>query len=128
MEVVNLVIRTHTTGTVTCTATTDSASLPDVTGHVKCIVIKPSGTSTNIAISATKAGVTETIFGATPVAVAATGIAITPQKLAVDVDNGALTVTSNTYVDFILDHHDLTIAVTNCANAETYVVEIIVEE
>jgi len=128
MEVVNLVIRTHTTGTVTCTATTSSVTLPDVTGHVKTIAIKPSGTSTNFAISATKAGVVETIFGATPVAVDATGIVVTPQKLAVDVDKGALTVTSNTYVDFVLDHHDVTIAVTNCANAETYVVELLVEE
>jgi len=123
-----MVIRTHTTGTVTCTTTTSSVSLPDVTGHVKSIAIKPSGTSTNFAITATKAGVVETIFGATPVAVDATGIVVAPQKLAVDRDNGALTVTSNTYVDFILDHHDITIAVTNCANAETYVVEILVEE
>lgn len=124
-----MVIRTHSTGLVTCTATTDTATLPDVTGVIKSIAIKPSGTSTNFVISSTKAGVVEYLFGeASAKAVAAAGIAIAVKKLAVNTDQGALTVTANQYVDFVLDHADITIAVTNCANAETYIVEIVVEE
>ena len=124
-----MVIRTHTTGTVTMSAATDTATLPDVTGRIKSIAIKPSGTSTDFIISTTKAGISEVIFGSGgAISVAAAGEVLCPQKLAVDDDNGALTVTSNTYVDFVLDHHDITIAVSAGAAAETYVVEIIVEE
>ena len=124
-----MAIRRFTTGTITMTDTTDSVTIPDVTGKIKCIAIKPSGTSTDFIISCEKAGITETILGASgAVSVAAAGIVITPQKLAVDADNGALTVTSNTYVDFILDSQDITIAVSAGANAETFVVDIIVEE
>ena len=130
MEVVKTTIRTHTTGTVTMTEATKTVTLPDVTGHVKSIAIKPSGTSTEFAISCIKAGIAEYILGAAGVeqAVLAAGVVFTPQKLAVDNDLGALTVTSNTYVDYILDSQDITIIVAAGANAETYIVEIIVEE
>lgn len=124
-----MAIRKFTTGTVTMTGVTDTVIIPDVTGRVKCISIKPSGTSTDFRISCEKAGITEYIFGAAAVvSVVAAGVVVTPQKLAVDADEGALTVTSNTYVDFILDSQDITIAVSNGANAETYLVEIVVEE
>jgi len=124
-----MTIRTHRTGTITLDAATHTATLPDVTGRVKCIAIKPSGTSTDFRISCSKAGITEYLFGESAVvSVAAAGVVIVPQKLAVDTDNGALTNTSNTYVDFILDSQDITIAVSNGAASETFSVEIIVEE
>ena len=124
-----MAIRTFTTGTVTMTGTTDSVTIPNVTGHIKCIAIKPSGTSTDFIISCTKAGISEVIFGSGgAISVAAAGEVLCPQKLAVDDDNSALTVTSNTYVDFILDSQDITIAVSAGAADETYVVDVIVEE
>ena len=123
-----MTIRKYTTGTVTMTAVTDTQTISNVTGRIKSIAINPSGTSTNFKITCAKAGIVETILGATPLAVAAVGTVIAPQKLAVDVDGGALTATSNTYVDYIVINQDITIAVTNGANAETYVVDIIVDE
>jgi len=124
-----MAIRTFTTGTVTLTAATDSVTIPDVTGRIKCIAIKPSGVSTDFIISCTKAGISEVILGASgAVSILAAGDVFCPQKLAVDADNSALTVTSNTYVDFILDSQDITIAVSSGAAAETFVVNIIVEE
>lgn len=110
-------------------AATDSATLRNVHGRIKSIAIKPSGTSTDFILSMTKAGVTETIFGASgAISVAAAGIVVTPQKLAVDADNGALTATSNTYVDFIAENQDITITVSAGAADETYVVSIVTEE
>ena len=124
-----MAMRTHKTGTVTMTGTTDSKTISDVHGRIKSIAIKPSGTSTDFRISMTKAGITEYIFGASgAVSVAAAGIVIETKKLAVDANNGALTATSNTYVDFIANANDINIAVTNGAGSETYAIEIIVEE
>lgn len=124
-----MAIRRYTTGTRTMSAATDSATLRNVHGRIKSIAIKPSGTSTDFILSMTKAGVTETIFGASgAISVAAAGIVVTPQKLAVDADNGALTATSNTYVDFIAENQDITITVSAGAADETYVVSIVTEE
>ena len=124
-----MTIRNFTTKTITMTAVTDTAIIQNVTGKVKCISIKPSGISTDFRISCVKSGITEYIFGAaSAVSVLAAGTVFTPQKLAIDADEGALTVTSNTYVDYILDSQDVTITVSAGANAETYTVNIIVEE
>ena len=124
-----MAIRTHSTGTITMTGATDTSTFEKGHGRIKSIAIKPDGVSTDFRISLSKEGITEYIFGASAVvSVAAAGVVVTPQKLAVDADNGALTATSNTYVDFIANNQDITIAVTNGAAAETYAVEIIVEE
>lgn len=124
-----MAIRTRTTKTVTMTGATSTSTISNVHGRIKSIAIKPSGVSTDFRISCNKAGVTEYIFGASgAISVAAAGIVITPQKLAVDADNGALTVTSNTYVDFIANNQDITVSVSAGAADETYIVDIIVEE
>jgi len=123
-----MTIRTFSTGLVTMTAATKTVTIPDVTGKVKCISIKPSGTSTDFRISCLKTGIIEYIFGEAAVSVEAAGVVITPQKLAVDADQGALTNTSNTYVDFILDSQDITITVSNVANTDTFTVDIMGEE
>ncbi len=124
-----MALRTRQTGTVTMTGTTATSTISNVHGKIKCITIKPSGASTDFRISMTKAGVVEYLFGeAAAKAVVTAGIVVTTQKLAVNTDQGALTNTSNTYVDFVANAHDITIAVSNGANAETYAVEIIVEE
>ena len=125
-----MVLRTHSTGTVTMTgAATPSSTLSNITGKIIALVIKPSGTSTDFRISTTKAGVTEYLFGsAGAVSVAAAGEIIYPVVLRQDLDGTALTDTANQYGHFVLDNGDITIAVANGAASETYVVEVIVEE
>lgn len=124
-----MALRKYKTGTITMSGATDTSTFENVHGRIKSIAIKPSGVSTDFRISCDKAGVTEYIFGASSaVSVATAGIVVTPQKLAVDADNGALTNTSNTYVDFVVNGQDITIDVSNGANSETYAVEMIIEE
>ena len=125
-----MAIRTFTTGTVTMTAATASVTIPDVTGRIKTLAIKPSGTSTDFRISVTRpSGAIEYIFGsAAVVSVVAAGISIYPKVLATNTDGGALTVTANQYTEIILDSENIDIAVSNGANAETFAVDIVVEE
>ena len=124
-----MVIRTHTTGTITCTTTTDSATLPDVTGKIIAVAIKPSGVATNFRLSTTKGGIIEYILGSAAVVnVAAAGKIFYPKIIAQDIDSADLATDRNIMEQIIMDHADITIAVTACAALETYVVDIIVEE
>ena len=124
-----MILRTFNTGTVTMTAATASSTISDVTGRIKSIAIKPSGTSTDFRISIKKAGVTEYILGTSAgVSILAAGEVFYPVVLRVTNDNGALTATGNTFGEICLDSQDITITVSNGTAAETYSVEILVEE
>ena len=124
-----MTIRTHTTGTVTLTAATDSVTLPDVTGKIIAVAIKPSGTATDFRITTIKVGITEYILGsAAVVSVAAAGKIFYPKIVAQDIDSADLATDRNIMEQIIMDHADITIAVAAGTAAETYVVDVIVEE
>lgn len=124
-----MAIRHYTTKTITMTAATDSTTISNLLGKVKCVSIKPSGTSTDFRISCNKAGVTEYILGSTAaVSVVAAGTIFYPKVIATNIDASALTTTGDLYQEIILKNQDVTVAVANGANAETYIVDIITEE
>lgn len=124
-----MVLRTWTSGLQTMTATTGTYTFENMTGHIKCIAIKPSGTSTDFRISTTKTGMTEYILGsAAAVSVLAAGKLFYPAVVRTDIDALALTGDKNVYTDIVLARQDVAVAVSNGADTETYTVEIIMEE
>jgi hypothetical protein len=125
-----MVLRTYKTGTITMTGATDSTTLSNLTGRIKSIAIKPSGVSTDFRISTTKNGITEYILGsAGAVSVVAAGTIYYPLVLAQDIDTADYDTGGDVRTtEIVLDNNDLTIAVTDGADTETYSVDIIVEE
>jgi len=126
-----MVIRTHTTGQITMTGATSSATISEVTGKIIAVVVKPSGTSTDFIITTTKAGITEDIIGTAggAVSVLAAGEIFYPVKAKnLNTSGAALTADANIYTQIVLDAADISIAVSNGANTETYTVDVIVEE
>lgn len=133
-----MAMRTYKTGTITMTGATSNATLTDVTGRIKSITIKPSGTSTDFKVSISKEGVTEYMLGASgsSVSVAAAGQVFYPLAVGcgtdgVDYDPSVSSGTGdggNPYTDFVASHHTITIEVSAGASDETYAVEIVVEE
>ena len=126
-----MVIRTHTTGKITMSAATSEIQLPDVTGKIIAVAIKPSGVSTDFVITTTKAGVTEDIFGTTggAISVAEEGVIVYPVKAKnLNTTGAALTGDNNIYTPIIIDSSDIDISVSNGAADEYYTVDIIVEE
>jgi len=125
-----MVLRTYKTGTVTMSATTATSTILNITGKIKSVTIKPSGESTDFRISTSKNGITEYIFGsAGAVSVAAAGLIYYPLILAKDIDGADWDTAGDVRTtEIVLDNNDVTIAVTNGADTETYSVTIIIEE
>ena len=124
-----MVLRRYTTKTVTMTGATATSTIEAVRGHIKYIAIKPSGTSTNFRISCNKAGITEYIVGNSgALSVLAVGTIIYPKVAAQSINNINLATTGDIYKEITLLDEDVTIAVTNGADTETFIVDIITEE
>jgi hypothetical protein len=127
-----MAIRKYTTGIVTMTGATDTSILREVRGRIKSIAIKPSGSSTDFKVTCEKAGITEYILGGSSATITVTddGTILYPKTraqdiLGVDLDE---TEAGDIWQEIAVVSQDVTISVTNGANDETYVVEIIAEE
>lgn len=123
-----MVLRTHRTGTKTATAATDSATLSEITGKIKQIVIYASASS-NFKISYDIGGVTHYIMGSsgTTVIVNTTGVYY-PVEVRCLADGVNLATAANIHAEIPLDGVNVDIAVSSLTAADTWAVEIVVEE